>query len=196
MNGRRTGPPSDPCAPREGRRNGAAAPPCEREGCEGDGLYPAPRSRDELRAWRWFCLDHVREYNRAWNFFRGCGEAEIMAARLGDLRWNRPTWPLGRGPSRRAAAGAGAEALPFGLTGARPEPPPGPAAPRPPGPVLEALAVFGLGAGATLKAIKARYKNLVKSHHPDANGGDARASRRLVRINEAYATLTAFRGRG
>ena len=31
---------------------------------------------------------------------------------------------------------------------------------------------------------------LVKSHHPDANGGDAHASEKLVRINAAYAVLT------
>ncbi len=59
-----------------------------------------------------------------------------------------------------------------------------------------ALALFGLDEGTTLKAVKARYKILVKSHHPDANGGDTRASRRLVRINEAYEMLAAFFGKG
>jgi curved DNA-binding protein CbpA len=37
--------------------------------------------------------------------------------------------------------------------------------------------------------LKARYKELVKLHHPDANGGDKGAEERLKLINQAYATL-------
>ena len=41
-------------------------------------------------------------------------------------------------------------------------------------------------------AIKARYKALVKRHHPDANGGDREAEERLKVINEAFTTLKGF----
>ena len=40
-----------------------------------------------------------------------------------------------------------------------------------------------------LTSLKARYKELVKLNHPDANGGDKMAEERLKDINEAYATL-------
>jgi curved DNA-binding protein CbpA len=40
--------------------------------------------------------------------------------------------------------------------------------------------------------LKARYKQLVKKHHPDANGGDKQAEERLKIINEAYTTLKKF----
>jgi curved DNA-binding protein CbpA len=39
--------------------------------------------------------------------------------------------------------------------------------------------------------LKARYKVLVKMHHPDAHGGDKAAEERLKIINQAYATLKA-----
>jgi curved DNA-binding protein CbpA len=38
-------------------------------------------------------------------------------------------------------------------------------------------------------SLKARYKELVKRHHPDAHGGDKAAEERLKVINQAYSTL-------
>jgi curved DNA-binding protein CbpA len=38
-------------------------------------------------------------------------------------------------------------------------------------------------------SIKARYKELVKRFHPDANGGDKGAEEQLKLINQAYSTL-------
>jgi curved DNA-binding protein CbpA len=49
--------------------------------------------------------------------------------------------------------------------------------------------VLDLSLPVTLLEVKARYKQLVKRHHPDANGGDKAAEERLKIINEAYATL-------
>jgi DnaJ-class molecular chaperone len=37
--------------------------------------------------------------------------------------------------------------------------------------------------------VKARYKELVKRHHPDANGGDKSAEERFKTVSEAYRTL-------
>ena len=39
--------------------------------------------------------------------------------------------------------------------------------------------------------LKARYKELVKLHHPDANGGARDAEEKLKVINAAYSTLRA-----
>ena len=46
----------------------------------------------------------------------------------------------------------------------------------------KALQVMGLEAGATLEVVKAKYKLLVKQHHPDANGGDRSTEDRLVEV--------------
>ena len=54
-----------------------------------------------------------------------------------------------------------------------------------------ALDVLNLEAGASLHQIKARYKELVKRFHPDANGGDRGAEERLKRVIQAYAVLRA-----
>ncbi len=52
---------------------------CDQPDCLAEGPYPAPRSREDLRQYYWFCLDHVRAYNRAWNFYAGMSEAEVEA---------------------------------------------------------------------------------------------------------------------
>ena len=41
----------------------------------------------------------------------------------------------------------------------------------------------------SLKEIKERYKELVKLHHPDANGGDRDSEERLKKIIHAYTHL-------
>ena len=53
----------------------------------------------------------------------------------------------------------------------------------------EPLATLGLSWPTTLDAVKTRYKELAKRHHPDANGGDRAAEERLKTINLAYAAV-------
>ena len=56
---------------------------------------------------------------------------------------------------------------------------------------LKALFVLDLDANATEAGIKARYKELVKRHHPDANGGDRSSEDKLREIIQAYNYLRA-----
>ena len=53
----------------------------------------------------------------------------------------------------------------------------------------KAFETLGLGANAGGEAIKARYKELVKQHHPDANGGDRSSEDRLAEVIQAYKLL-------
>ena len=52
---------------------------------------------------------------------------------------------------------------------------------------LEALDLDGRS--RTRDEIKARFKELVKRHHPDANGGDKRSEDKLREIIQAYNYL-------
>ena len=65
----------------------------------------------------------------------------------------------------------------------------GDASQRTPPELREPLATLGLSWPTTLDAVKTRYKELAKRHHPDANGGDRAAEERLKTINLAYAAL-------
>ena len=56
---------------------------------------------------------------------------------------------------------------------------------------MKALFTLELDANATEITIKARYKELVKRHHPDANGGDRSSEDKLREIIQAYNYLRA-----
>ena len=51
--------------------------------------------------------------------------------------------------------------------------------------------MLNLEENATLHDIKARYKELVKRFHPDANGGDRGTEERLRQVIRAYGHLRA-----
>ena len=68
---------------------------CDRPGCAAGGEFRAPKSRLELERYYWFCLEHVRAYNTAWNYYAGMSETEIEAEIRYDTVWQRPTWKLG-----------------------------------------------------------------------------------------------------
>jgi len=158
---------------------------CDSPGCALAGEHRAPKSRDQLRDYYWFCLEHVRAYNSAWNYYAGMSEDEVEGERRADTYWHRPTWPF-RG--ERAFADAVNDT--FGLfeeeAAARQQSKENFAASAP---ELAALAVLNLSPPVTRQTIKSRYKELVKRHHPDANGGSKDAEERLKAINRAYETL-------
>lgn len=168
----------------------AAAPVtrlCDHPGCSASGDYRAPQARDRLHMFFWFCLDHVRAYNAQWNYYAGMSAAEIEADIRNDTVWQRPTWPMGS----RCGLRFDAHVRDFGLFGFEEED--GEfrerSKKRPMTEQEQALAVFDLTLPLTLGGLKARYKALVKLHHPDAHGGDRAAEERLKVINQAYSTL-------
>jgi DnaJ-domain-containing protein 1 len=161
---------------------------CDMPSCDLFGEYRAPKSRDSLREYHWFCLEHVREYNAAWDFYKGMSPAQIEHHMRADTGWQRPTWPLGR-----LGGGGTDEDLfhdPLDILGAaRGRPKTGPSPAGAPADLRQPLDALGLPWPVSLEEVKTRYKELAKRHHPDANGGDRKAEERLKTINLAYAAL-------
>ena len=161
---------------------------CDMPGCGTPGEYRAPKSRDALTDYWWFCLEHVRGYNAAWDFYKGMSPGQIEAQLRADTSWQRPTWPLGRiGGGARIEAELLRDPLHL-LAGRRPAERAGTGAEAPPE-LREPLATLDLTWPLTMDTLRARYKQLAKRHHPDANGGDRGAEERLKTINLAYAAL-------
>lgn len=170
---------------------------CDRPGCVASGEFRAPKSRSTLNDFYWFCADHIRDYNKAWNYCAGMTAAEIEAEIRQDTVWRRPTWPLGGfGGPRRWQDLRGAR-VHDGFAGFEADDPAAAEAeedgdvlrPRPGTAEARAMTLMQLQSPLTLTQLKARYKELVKQLHPDANGGDKLAEERLKDINEAYSTL-------
>jgi hypothetical protein len=74
---------------------GRDAPPCEWYGCGRAGGYRAPKGRQREGEYHNFCLDHVREYNKSYNYFAGMADDDIAAYQKAATTGHRPTWTMG-----------------------------------------------------------------------------------------------------
>lgn len=161
-------------------------------------MYRAPLSPERLGTYIWFCLEHVREYNKAWNYCAGKSEDEIEALIREDIVGWRPTWPLGQLGGSIAQMRFDRLRDEFGLFDDDQNGKQGRRSKHRRGrgnlrilqsAVDEALDILDLSKPVTAAVVKAKYITLVKQHHPDANGGDKAAEERLKLINQAYETL-------
>lgn len=162
---------------------------CEHKGCVQEGAHRAPYSPQQTNKYRWFCLDHVREYNKSWDFAKGLGPDEIEQLIRFDTSWQRETRPLGNWRTKDRLLRARARHFAFGEEGFAAA---SSAAPQYTPKVAAALATFELDVMPAPAVLRARYHELAKKYHPDANGGDRKAEERLKEINQAYTALKEF----
>ncbi len=181
---------------------------CEAPGCKNKGGHRAPKGRGHEKEYWHFCLNHVREYNQGYNFFQGMAPDAVASYQKDALTGHRPTWKMGaNGGKKGKTADIEIDALdPFKMfdemngrnrwradSSAKAEPKT--ETRKIFNAEKKALLVMGLGPDATLETVKAKYKLLVKQHHPDANGGDRSTEDRLIEIIKAYNYLkTVVRG--
>jgi len=175
------------------RHSHAEVEVCAWPGCTEPGVHKAPVSKNNLREYQHFCLEHVRIYNRAWNYYEGMSDSQVEAAVRSDTVWNRPTWPMGsknEAPAEPPGSDFKFEDIsdPFGFFD-RKSSRLNSAQEQLSAKERRAVLVLGLEFPVTEDEVKARYKALVKRHHPDANGGDKKAEERFKKINEAYETV-------
>lgn len=190
--------------PRNYREPESAVPDCDWEGCGLKGVYRAPKGNRAEGQFHHFCLEHVRHYNQAFNFFEGMDndERDSHLRRTAETD-GRPSWGLGAKPgpgagprmpkkgAKPAATKRVSDPLHIWARYAR-------AQGRGPDPVRvvklhepdrRAFEMLGFKTTAKAEEIKRAYKTLVKIHHPDANGGDKASEERLRSIIAAYSHL-------
>ncbi|MGB0505565.1 MAG: DnaJ domain-containing protein [Pikeienuella sp.] len=183
----------------------SSARKCEWQGCTNKGEYRAPKSRHELDEFRWYCIDHIREFNKSWNFYANHSEEELEAQRKADLAWDRPTWKMGekQGASKGPEGHADGQAWrrfgfddPMDVLGDNATINPGGAAEAKrarrrmlPKNEQSALEILGLPDDVKRPDIRAQYRALVKDLHPDMNGGERKDEDRLRDVLWAWDQL-------
>ncbi|MFN7184869.1 MAG: J domain-containing protein [Alphaproteobacteria bacterium] len=158
---------------------------CAWAGCAAPGDFRAPRSRQQIHEYQWFCADHIKEFNKNWNYFEGMNEAQIYAFQKDATTGHRPTW---RVDTQRASAEFQLENAFLRMFGdgryreishQRPIPPKD----------RDALATLDLEHPVTQRTIKTQYRELVKKYHPDVNQGNPHAEDAFKKITIAYQHL-------
>ncbi len=181
----------------------ASVAACEWKGCDKPGPHKAPKGRGKDGEFFQFCADHVRQYNASYNYFDGMSDKAVADFQKGAAYGHRPTWTSGsNASSTRAELGrAAADAQRFADARAsrtqnfhawRAKKGDGdtPSPSRRVKPLeKKALDALHLTESATKKEVKTRYKDLVKQHHPDVNGGDRASEDKLREIIQAYNLL-------
>lgn len=160
---------------------------CEHEGCSEPGKFRAPRAPDVLDEYKWFCKDHVREYNLKWNFFSNTTEAEMNAQMSKDKVWERETRSFSD-PEARAWARLGIED-PHQVLGANATKNPGKAmtgSRRLPPTERRAIEILEAKDNWTKAEVRKAYKSLIKILHPDMNGGDRSQEEQLQEVVWAW----------
>jgi hypothetical protein len=195
--------------PDKDRRLRAQCPGCEWPDCTAPATHRAPKGRLREREYWRFCLDHVRAYNHSYNFFAGMSPDDIARYQKEAVIGHRPTWKMGMTGGRPTSRSHSSRFRPefpdgardpFGIfgefaasSGARMD------SARRNGTSRivrnaerKALDTLGLEAEASSHEVKTRFKQLVKRHHPDANGGDRSSEDRLREIIQAYNYLKSI----
>ncbi len=171
---------------------------CQWNGCENPGTHKAPLGRDREGQYLMFCINHVREYNKSYNYFSGLDDDAVAKFQKDSLTGNRPTWAMGSNRTgKMPPTGEGSEAVGKIASSARMRAKLAQAGQRHINPrkrklkALEkkAIEALDLPPSASEDEIKSRYKELVKMHHPDANGGDRSSEAKLQEIIHSYKYL-------
>lgn len=165
---------------------------CANKNCAQEGVYPAPISRYSQKKYQYFCLEHIKEFNKSWNYFEGMDDAQF-AFELERMQLGGETWPMGlRHAAEKIHYNGERIRDPFDLfeRGADDQQAKMRSAiwPDVSAEETEALALLQLEIPFERPALRHAYRNLARKYHPDSanNQGDTDT---IKKINQAYDIL-------
>ena len=160
----------------------------EWENCEQSGDFKAPIEKDNSKNYRWLCEEHIKLFNKSWNYFEGMNQNEIENFIKSDVTWHRPTQKFGSSDNFFNILWNNALNDKFNffkqenninnLNGTK---------------LYEkdkdALRIMELELNSSWPIIQKRFKTLVKKFHPDKNAGNKQFEDKLKKITLAYSHL-------
>ena len=167
--------------------NGKKIRLCHEKGCLNEGEYEAPKSPNSKEKY-FFCLHHIKIYNKRWNYFAGKSQKQIYDFQKNDFFEGRPTRPFSYGYGSKIKFefeySLDQEKIKFKRknksfyrsknNNTK---------------LQNALNIFSLSDDFSEKILKKRYKELVKKYHPDLNRNFLNKDLKIKEINNAYNFL-------
>ena len=160
---------------------------CEWENCKETGKFKAPAEKDNSKNFKWLCEEHIKLFNKNWNYFDGMSQSEIENFLKSDLTWHRPTQKFGSTDNFFNILWNNALSDKFKIlhekkyfnTNGR---------------IFsekdkDAFGIMGLECNTDWATVQKKFKTLVKKFHPDKNLGNKKYEDRLKVITLAYTQL-------
>ena len=142
---------------------------CDWKDCKEIGEYKAPKERDNSRNFRYLCLEHIKIFNKNWNYFADMNDEQIEYFIKSDITWHKPTKSFASSDNffkilwnnaleDKINIFANTEYKEFKKSKLSEKD-------------RHALEVLGLKYEAKWADIQKKFKGLVKKYHPDKNHG-------------------------
>ena len=161
---------------------------CDWNKCNKSGEYKAPVERDNSKKYRLLCLEHIKEFNKNWNYFNGMNDQQIYNFIKSDTTWHKPTQSFGsvdnffkvlwnntlKNDSQNNEIDPSFDNMRqfrFDQND------------------IKSFRILGLNVGVKWSNVQKKFKNLVKKFHPDMNSGDKKFEDKLKNITLAYTQL-------
>ena len=168
---------------------------CEWNNCNEEGLYKAPKEKDNSKEYRLLCLEHVKEFNKSWNYFSGMSDEQVINFLKSDMTWHKPTqsfsspgnffnilWKNTLNGGEGILSNGYGEKIKTKINFSDKD--------------REAFKIIDLEVGTKWDKIQFKFKKLVKKYHPDMNAGNKKFEEKLKIVTLAYTQLKlAYKGK-
>ena len=161
---------------------------CDWNNCLEEGSYKAPIEKDNSKKYRMLCLNHIKEFNKNWNYFEGMNDNQIYEFLRSDLVWHKPTQSFNSADNFFKILWNNAlkddlkkykfnghfdhmEKFKFNSND------------------IKAFSILGIAIGMKWESVQKKFKKLVKKYHPDMNAGNKKYEDKLKIITLAYTQL-------
>ena len=160
---------------------------CDWDKCDQIGSYKAPYGKDNSRKYRLLCLEHIKIFNKKWNYFADMSNEEIEYFVKSDLTWHKQTKSFGSSENFfnilwsnaledklhifKSSSFKEYRKTQLNKTD------------------KDALDIMDLKYDTKWEEIQKKFKILVKKYHPDKNQGSKKFENKLKEITLAYSQL-------
>ena len=157
---------------------------CDWNNCLEEGFYKAPVEKDNSKKYRILCLNHVKEFNKNWNYFEGMNDDQIYEFVKSDMTWHKPTQSFSSSDNFFKILWNNAmkdelnkdnfnymNKFKFNHND------------------IKAFNILNISVGIKWEKIQEKFKKLVKKFHPDINAGNKKYEDKLKIITLAYTQL-------
>tara|TARA_B100000795_G_scaffold261423_1_gene238196 strand:- start:362 stop:895 length:534 start_codon:yes stop_codon:yes gene_type:complete len=163
---------------------------CDWNNCNETADYKAPVEKDNSKRYRMLCLEHVKEFNKNWNYFSGMNDEQVMDFLKSDMIWHKPTQSFSSSDNffkvlwnntlrdeldkdRLKSEYNHMSQFKFKFNSED----------------IKAFRILGVSVGLKWQKIQDKFKVLVKKFHPDMNSGNKKYEEKLKLITLAYTQL-------